>query len=256
MFKREDSMLKTRLKLFIIIACLLFLSACGDKKLYKEAQESFEKGDYEKAKVSATALKNQYPNSKYASQTQEILQKVDSIEAEKQKEQKKQAEVRAGYKDAKWGMSPDEVKKALSMRVIREDKDFIAFDKVRCWFYKNRFYHAQYEPKLHDGDQKGFQAVVNALEEKFGSGKELKNQVDALLKTPLLVYLWEDELTTIRLWMWDPESWYKSGGDIFPSSTLSVIYESKELKAEKENEESQQEYSKMEKRKESIKDDL
>lgn len=204
-------MLKTRLNRFIVIAFLLFLSACEDKKLYEEARKS--------------------------------------------------AEARAGYKDAKWGMSPNEVKKALSMRVIEENSTsdgdyYVAFDKVRCWFYRNRFYHAEYEPLLRDGDTEGFRAVVYALEEKFGSGRELKNQVDARLGTPLLIYLWEDELTKIKLRMLDPESFAKYGGGVFPSSTLKVIYESKELTGEKEDEESQKEHSKMEKRKESIKDDL
>lgn len=69
----------------VIIAVLLFLSACGDKKLHNEAQESFGKGDYSKAKVSATALVNKYPKSKYASLAQEILQKLDAIEAEEQR---------------------------------------------------------------------------------------------------------------------------------------------------------------------------
>lgn len=215
-------MLKTRLKLFIIIAFLLFFSARCDSGLHKEAQESSEK---------------------------------------MAEEQKKQALERSGYKDAKWGMSPEEVKKALRMNMITESKSsdgdyYIVFDKVDCWFYKNQFYQAEYKPNLHDDDTEGFRAVVDALEEKYGGGKALENKIDAVSGIPLLIFLWEDKVTKIKLRMLDPESFAKYGGRVFPSSTLKVIYESKELRAKKEDEESQKEHNKMEKRKESIKDDL
>ena len=71
--------------LLFVFSLLILLSACGDQRLYKEAQESFEKGDYSKAKTATTTLINNYPKSKYASLAQEILQKIDLREAEEQK---------------------------------------------------------------------------------------------------------------------------------------------------------------------------
>lgn len=79
----------------VSIAVLLFLSACGDKKLHNEAQESFGKGDYSKTKVSATALVNKYPKSKYTLLAKEILQKIEEKEEEiKAEEQRKLIEAR------------------------------------------------------------------------------------------------------------------------------------------------------------------
>jgi len=71
--------------LLLIFPLLISLSACGDQRLYKEVQESFEKGDYSKTKTATTTLINNYPKSKYASLAQEILQKIDLREAEEQR---------------------------------------------------------------------------------------------------------------------------------------------------------------------------
>lgn len=60
-----------------ILPLLILLSACGDSRLHKAAQEAFEKGDYEGAKTSATTLIQEYPTSEYASLAKEILQKIE-----------------------------------------------------------------------------------------------------------------------------------------------------------------------------------
>lgn len=265
-----------QVKVVAILFILLFflLSACSDEgeSSYKLAKESFEKGDYSSAKLYAYQVvkRPRFIDDKYALLSDEIIKKIETLEKQKKQEelQREQEELqreqeetrkrsleRAGYKEAKWGMSPKKVKKALNMKIVSEGNDYINFGKVTCWFFKNKFYRAIYDPKLGDNNTKDYEAVLRALVEKYGGGRELKDKVDAFSRIPLLVYLWEDEFTEIKLRMFNPEIWSKSS-DIFPSSTLIIIYESKEIRNEKEIEESQKERSKIEEGSRSMKSDL
>jgi hypothetical protein len=152
-----------------------------------------------------------------------------------------------GYKEAKWGMSPDKVKEVLvSATVSSEDKTddgdtYIAFtigdDKeLTCYFYENQLYCAQYKPIKHDGDDKGAQAVLIGLTKKYGQGKYLEGYADSI-GMPLVLVEWNDGVTEIRLKMMDQKSLINMGMNTYPSSTLEVRYTSLKFRTAKDRKE-------------------
>jgi len=157
-----------------------------------------------------------------------------------------------GYKGAKWGMSPQKVKDVLQNLTLKnEDKSsggdtYLTFTvgdskELTCWFYQNKLYYVQFEPISEDGDDKGVQAVLIALNKKYGTGKNLTGYVGGLLRVPLFLVVWDDGISEIKLRMWDPkEVFAKLGYGTYPSSTLKILYTSKKIKSLKERTEKEE----------------
>jgi hypothetical protein len=141
-----------------------------------------------------------------------------------------------GYRDAKWGMSLDEVKKLLGGRLDYETRlqniektlrlDLGKGREVTCLFYNDQFFQAIYKPVTADNDQQAAEAVLDGLNRKYGPGKDEEGFSDKDGK-PLKIVTWNDGISKIELRMRDPkppekvvdqQSW------VYPSSTLAVIY--------------------------------
>lgn len=115
-----------------------------------------------------------------------------------------------GYKQAKWGMSPEQVKKALTgdlaLHSAPPEKDQTLFfdlgegQKLVCNFFQGRFYQAAYSPIARDGNQKAAELILTGLEMKYGPGKEHDQYVDGQNR-PLRVVKWNDGISQIELRM-------------------------------------------------------
>lgn len=169
-----------------------------------------------------------------------------------------------GYKNAKWGMSPTQVKNVLKGEIIDSgERDFISYIEynigagktLKCWFYKNRFYQVWYTPGLKDDDEEGAKAVLMALTKKYGPGKILKGDVDSL-GFPKLTIIWDDGITEIKYRMYhpDPSKYPREWRHLSrKSSSLWVSYANKKIrdninreeKAEKERHEKERLRQKM-----------
>lgn len=155
----------------------------------------------------------------------------------------------SGYKNAKWGMSPTQVKNVLKGEIIASGDNYIEYNigagkTLKCWFHKNQFYCAYYRPKLKDDDELGAKAVLRALTEKYGTGRILKGDVD-YFGLPKLTIIWDDGITEIKYRMYDPDpskyprEWrhlYRSSSDLSVTYTNKKIRDNinREEKAEKE----------------------
>jgi hypothetical protein len=153
-----------------------------------------------------------------------------------------------GYKDAKWGMTKGQVKSILSATIESQSSEpndegdtSVIFNlgknkKLKAFFYNNKFYHAEFEPGLGDDDENSVDAIITGLANKYGKGQIVRNMVDGALGLALRVVVWNDGITKITLRMHDPEQYAKQGYDIYPSSTLKVLYESIKIKDDKKKE--------------------
>ena len=159
-----------------------------------------------------------------------------------------------GYKNAKWGMSPIQVKNVLKGEIIDSgERDFISYIEynigagktLKCWFYKNRFYQVWYNPRLKDDDELGAEAVLRALTKKYGTGKILKGAV-TFLGLPRLTIIWDDGITEIEYTMYDPDPYrypsewrhlYRKSSSLWVSYTNKKIQDNinREEKAKKEH---------------------
>ncbi len=148
-----------------------------------------------------------------------------------------------GYKDAKWGMSSNEVKKLRLGKIEYETRlpkvektlryDLGEGKKLVCYFDHDQFYHASYSPVAQDGDLETAQAVLAGLRRKYGPGKVADNFVDGQNR-PLIVVTWNDGVTQIELRMPDPASYGAKAAKPYPSSAVMVIYTGIELNARNE----------------------
>lgn len=147
-----------------------------------------------------------------------------------------------GYKNAKWGMPPSQVKKVLSGKITSSGAHYIRYDmgerkKLTCRFYKNQLYYVLYEPGLPPDDMKGVKAVVSVLERKYGQYVPCKFS-DSYVSgygIPHLVWIWDDGITRIEVVMEKPTRFFPC-----PSSTLDVRYTCKRIETIKEREEKQE----------------
>ncbi|MBI5240170.1 MAG: hypothetical protein HY926_06835 [Elusimicrobia bacterium] len=143
-----------------------------------------------------------------------------------------------GYKDAKWGMSPAEVKKRIPARVDYEtrqpkvEKTLILSlgegRKLSCFFENDRFFQAIYQPVAVDGEPTAAEAVVSGLSKKYGPGKEEDGFTDKEGK-PLRLVTWNDGITKIEFRMRAPRPSGKNpnlAAEPYPSSTVTVLYTS------------------------------
>jgi hypothetical protein len=148
-----------------------------------------------------------------------------------------------GYKDAKWGMSPAEVKKRLPARVDYEtrqakiEKTLILSlgegRKLTCLFEGDKFYQAIYQPVPADDDPTAAEAVLSGLHKKYGPGKEEDGFTDKAGR-PLRLMTWNDGISKIEFRMRAPRTPEKSLGlkpEPYPSSTVAVLYTSISISA-------------------------
>ena len=148
-----------------------------------------------------------------------------------------------GYKDAKWGMSPAEVKKAVPARVDYETRQpkvekTVIFSlgegrKLTCLFEGERFYQAIYQPVPADDEPAAAEAVLSGLSQKYGPGKEEDSYTDKEGR-PLRLVTWNDGVSKIEFRMRSPRPNEKSlefKPEPYPSSTVAVLYTSIALSA-------------------------
>lgn len=230
--------------LILAVGVVLFFIASHFDKGREElsiAREFYEGRDYASAKKQAEKVVREFPESKYAKSASEIL---DNIRW-KEKESAGKANINnTGFRGAKWGMAPEEVKAALGAKVNEESEKngdrFISFDlgegkKVACWFYDNRFYHATYSPAVKEGSVQAFTEFLARLTGEHGDGStEITGQTDPTTFMPLFMVKWEDDTSTVTMRMADPEAYAKYQGDVYPSATIMVLYESKVIRKGKE----------------------
>lgn len=174
-----------------------------------------------------------------------------------------------GYKDAKWGMSPDAVRRALpgtpdyETRSPGPEKTMI-YDlgegrKLVCSFLHEQFYRAVYTPIPGDGDFDGANMVFSGLERKFGPGKELRGYLNAENR-PLRVVKWNDGISEIEFRMadWQAPEWKEEKS--FPGKSVLVMYTNIPLSLKRERlkaeEKKRQEKDQLQNKAQKIENDL
>jgi hypothetical protein len=156
-----------------------------------------------------------------------------------------------GYKQTKWGMSPEQVKEAMGLTassIANEDASSIDASckeggDVSYDFRDGKLQEVVYSPGLNDGNKEGVLAMIQILEEKYGT-PDLGQGVNGL-GYPVDIRKWSDGETDIifTVWQENPEL-YSAGDDIgaqvdpghyYPSSTVIVHYRSTKLYVDKDD---------------------
>lgn len=150
----------------------------------------------------------------------------------------KAAGLGGGYKEAKWGMSPAEVKAAFKAKLefeskARGDDKFLDYDlgegrKVTLQFDQDKFYRAIYKPLVEDGDAKTAETVLAGLRKKYGQGKSFEG-TDGDNRAIVMVE-WTDGASKILFVMPDlgADEW-KGDQAKFPKGKAVVTYSSAKL---------------------------
>lgn len=120
-----------------------------------------------------------------------------------------------GYKGAKWGMSPEEVKSALKNSgdypysvfdqseqgygyrlIFYEEKPGDRQERINCFFDDDKLYGIKYIPYGYTG--KGEEYILKEMKEKYGKpNKDYKGRDG--FGFPVKVYEWNDGKTKISL---------------------------------------------------------
>ena len=174
-----------------------------------------------------------------------------------------------GYKGAKWGMSPGQVKTALNLKGVREKSferytfkeipfeksDYIGFDFggpliLGCWFYHGKLYHVKVP--FYESDQKTTD-VRMALGKKYGEPsiiglKDINGECDIKgePKTYTECAVWNTGDSRVTLWggLTGMSNGYAQKID-YENLTLSQkAKDAEELKKKKDGEEYKREKAK------------
>ena len=152
-----------------------------------------------------------------------------------------------GYREARWGMSPAEVKQALAENLEFETRlpqveKILKYDlgegrKLVCRFDHEQFYRAEYHPIAADGEEVVSEAVLSGLQKKYGPGQQVEGFTDREGR-PLRIFKWNDGVSEIELRMppETPKGQEKTDdkSKIYASSTIMITYTGLEINAKRE----------------------
>jgi hypothetical protein len=165
-----------------------------------------------------------------------------------------------GYKNAKWGMSKEDVIAALALPVVDSSSNTIVFRgdiKIVCSFSDYGLYLVKVEPSC--SNRTDFEAILSHMESKYGVATRRTDMVDGRIGFPLIYCIWDDEVTKIILSMIDPSSnGYRDAGfsDSEAFESLKISYSSLEFENQKGIKAQQEEQKKLEEAKKKVSSDL
>lgn len=155
--------------------------------------------EYEKALSYIEQLQKQALGKNYQKY---LLELQKNILKEKNKNR-----LGGGYKNAKWGMNPQEVKKALGLKVIGGSSNILNFKPnlskgLDCYFTNNQLYKVEYNPQIDSS--RDLDIFYQALIKKYGTPREKPNMFkeSAFLRVPIKYYEWNDDYTQITFTYW------------------------------------------------------
>jgi hypothetical protein len=158
-----------------------------------------------------------------------------------------------GYQNAKWGMTVDQVKSALISNRIKANIEVNTSDgdkavrfiidgqkELTCFFYNNKFYHAEYDPKLKAHEEDVARAILNEMITKYGNGRTYRGTNNI----GLIYYVtteWEDIETKIIYQIHDKQvMMYYVAGSVIVAYTCKAIEAQKDADKERAANEAKQ----------------
>ena len=120
-----------------------------------------------------------------------------------------------GYKGAKWGMPPEEVKNILKdsgdypysvfdqsdpqygyILIFFEEKPGDRQERINCYFYDDQLYGVKYIPYGYTGRDEN--NILKTMKQKYGNPKSIFNSKDGF-GFPIKAYEWNNNTTKISL---------------------------------------------------------
>ncbi len=155
--------------------------------------------EYEQALAHIMSLQKQVLGKNYQNH---LLELQKDILKEKNKNR-----LGGGYQNAKWGMSPLEVKQALGLQVIKSSGNTLNFQQnmnkgVDCYYNNNQLYKVEYNPTINSS--RDLDIFYQSLVRKYGTPLEKPNMYygSTSFRIPIKYYEWTDDYTQIIFTYW------------------------------------------------------